>query len=176
MGAQPSNEVNISLAEVEPPGWLARCERFCRSLLDRLEIHGWELSILFCNDRFIRELNRKYRGKDQATDVLSFAQEGEGFPSWETRDYHLAGDIVISLEALERNAAEARVPPGEELKRLLIHGILHLKGMEHPGEDAPDHRGQPARPSAGTPFRADSGGMLELQETLIRIYAEEKVF
>ena len=81
---------------------------------------GVEVSVLLCDDAFIRELNAAHRGVDKATDVLSFAQE----------DPHLLGDIVISLETAERQARAAGWPPESEAALLATHGLLHLLGYE----------------------------------------------
>jgi len=88
-----------------------------------------ELSILFTDDKDIQRLNNSYRGKDAPTDVLSFSQlEGnDGFPSL------CLGDLVISLDTALSQSVEYRVTIGEELIRLLIHGLLHLFGYEHEG-------------------------------------------
>lgn len=122
-------------------------ESFALAALALLEHREWDLSVLFCDDAFIHRLNRDYRDRDEATDVLSFEQ-GARYKDAEGRERILAGDIVISLEALERNVAEFSVPRGEELRRLLLHGILHLSGMDHEDND-------PGRP------------MLVLQEKLL---------
>ncbi|WP_242394877.1 rRNA maturation RNase YbeY [Anaeromyxobacter oryzisoli] len=88
-----------------------------------------ELSILLVTDRRIRSLNREWRGKDRATDVLSFPMsEPAGSGS-------LLGDVVISLDtATRRSRAEGR-PVGAELDRYLAHGILHLLGYDHEREE-----------------------------------------
>jgi probable rRNA maturation factor len=98
-----------------------------------------ELSILLTDDPEIRALNRDYRGIDSATDVLSFPMEEEipDDPDWDG----LLGDVVISVETAQRQAAEqahrqrlsAEGPWGlpEELLFLLIHGVLHLMGHDH---------------------------------------------
>jgi probable rRNA maturation factor len=84
-----------------------------------------ELSVLLVTDRRIRSLNRRWRGKDRATDVLSFPLSepaGNG---------PLLGDVVISLDTAARRArAEAR-PVSRELDRYLAHGLLHLLGYDH---------------------------------------------
>jgi len=73
---------------------------------------------------------------DSATDVLSFSQRlAEGQLNARSM-YQPAGDIVISLDTMARNAGERRISEEEELKRLLIHGILHLEGMDHPDEQS----------------------------------------
>jgi probable rRNA maturation factor len=86
-----------------------------------------ELSILFCDDPFITELNRTYRRKNCPTDVLSFAQASQG-ASVQTR---VLGDIVISLETVERQCAGERAAMRAEVKLLFCHGLLHLLGYTH---------------------------------------------
>ena len=100
-------------------------------VLDVLGKDKWEISLLFTGDAFIQKLNKEYRGKDEPTDVLSFAQldNKEAFPSKGGRFY--AGDIVISMETLAKNASYFGTSMNEELKRLLVHGILHLSGLDH---------------------------------------------
>jgi len=85
-----------------------------------------ELSILLVDDANIRNLNRQHRKIDSATDVLSFPQnEGDEFIS------HMLGDVVISVETAERQAAEHHFSLEQELVLLLIHGLLHLLGYDH---------------------------------------------
>jgi probable rRNA maturation factor len=79
----------------------------------------------------MRSLNRQHRGVDRTTDVLSFPQF-DGFPSPPGSGSELMlGDIVINLHKAERQAREYGVPFYDELKRLLIHGLLHLLGYDH---------------------------------------------
>lgn len=133
------NLVEVSTEDISGEGWTEGLERFADKVLKALEIDNWEVSILLCTDRYIQNLNRTYRGRDEATDVLSFALFADGeqndFSALETYGTITAGDIVISMETLERQAAEFEVGREEELKRLLIHGILHLKGMDHETND-----------------------------------------
>ena len=109
---------------------------FLHKVLDKLGKDKWEVSVLFTGDAFIQQLNREYRGKDEPTDVLSFAQvdSKEAFPDKGGRFY--AGDIVISMETLAKNAEYFGISVNEELKRLLVHGLLHLSGMDHENNDA----------------------------------------
>lgn len=142
------NAVEVSVEGIGTPPWLDRARDFALALLSRTGKEGWDLSILICDDAFIRGLNRQYRDRDEATDVLSFEQ-GESYRDPEGAERFLAGDIVISLDALARNAEEFGIPKDEELRRLIAHGVLHLSGMDH--ED-----NEPSRP------------MLQLQERLLR--------
>jgi probable rRNA maturation factor len=86
------------------------------------------LSLSLVSDAAIRALNREYRGRDAATDVLSFPlDETSNRKVPET----LLGDIVISVETAHRQAAEYDASVQREIYRLLIHGLLHLKGHDH---------------------------------------------
>jgi probable rRNA maturation factor len=129
------NAVHVACRGVARPPWLRAAGRYCRSVLRELGTRDWELSVMIADDEVVRELNRSYRGIDKSTDVLSFSQtEGEVVPAAEGGGSFAAGDIVISLPTTERQATAAGVPLEQELRRLLIHGILHLKGMDHHGE------------------------------------------
>jgi len=130
------NEIEIASAGIEEPRWLKRCRRFAAKVLKARGINRWELSLLITDDPTIRELNRRYRGVDSPTDVLSFSQGlAEGRLNARST-YRPAGDIVISVDTMARNAGERRISEEEELKRLLVHGILHLEGMDHPDEQS----------------------------------------
>ncbi|MBI2433062.1 MAG: rRNA maturation RNase YbeY [Candidatus Hydrogenedentes bacterium] len=102
---------------------LALAGRICAGERVRQEV---ELSVLFCDDDFIRQLNKTYRKKDKATDVLSFAQEQEDMPG-----VRILGDVVISLETVERNCGGNAVQMREEVRLLFCHGMLHLLGHDH---------------------------------------------
>ena len=126
-----SNSISVSFSD-EPPGSIdpVRVENFISEVLNELNLKNWDISLLFCDDAFIQNLNKQYRDIDLPTDVLSFEQGDEYFDdAGETR--FMAGDIVISLDSLHFNAEEFNVEINEELKRLIVHGILHLNGMDH---------------------------------------------
>jgi probable rRNA maturation factor len=130
------NRVDFSVSGVPPPPWKTRARKFILKALKLLDQDGWDLSVLFCGSGYIKSLNAMYRNKNEATDVLSFAL-GETAETEKGLRY-LPGDIVISLETLDENALYFGVSGDEELRRLLVHGILHLNGMNHatnkPGE------------------------------------------
>ena len=92
-----------------------------------VETEGKFLTLAFVSDRKMRELNNQFRGKNLTTDVLSFPFEAEEF---ETDEDNL-GDIVISLEQAEKQAAENNLVFEAEIKQLILHGILHLCGYDH---------------------------------------------
>lgn len=99
-----------------------------RRLLGAIGEERTGLSLSLVDDAAIRSLNREYRGRDAATDVLSFALEDEIESAERER---LLGDVVISIETARRQAAAYDAPLQRELYRLLIHGLLHLKGHDH---------------------------------------------
>ncbi len=100
-----------------------------RAFLAALDRKGSELSILLTGDARIRRLNRQWRKKDRATDVLSFPLSDPPGVS------PLLGDVVISVDtAARRGGGDARAV-GSELDRYLAHGILHLLGFDHVRRD-----------------------------------------
>ena len=112
----------------------ARVESWLGRILSYLGEDG-DFSLHFVTDGEIQALNRDYRGKDEPTDILTFAiNDGEAFPQAEGEEKEL-GDVFISIDSMERNADALSVPRQEELRRLLVHGILHLRGMDHATND-----------------------------------------
>jgi probable rRNA maturation factor len=93
--------------------------------LEVLGLSKVELSIVLVSDAQIRRLNKLYRNKDKTTDVLSFPI-GE-----KVEDWLILGDIVISVDAAKRQAQELGHSLKEELRRLLVHGLVHLLGYDH---------------------------------------------
>ncbi len=87
-----------------------------------------ELSVVLAHDRLVRGLNREYRGRDCATNVLSFAgldgPEEPGAP-------RLLGDVVLARETVVREALEQGKTPSDHLSHLVVHGVLHLLGHDH---------------------------------------------
>jgi probable rRNA maturation factor len=95
------------------------------------------LSVLLVGDRAMRSLNRRYRGKDRTTDVLSFSlREGQDA----VMPHCLLGDIVISVPAAVRQSREAGIALRSEIDRLLAHGLLHLLGYDHERGAAEERR------------------------------------
>jgi len=97
-------------------------ERFVRQAQKAVGLRG-SVSILLADDEELEHLNTAFRGKNKPTDVLSF-------PADELAKDH-AGDIAISLETAARQAKEFGHSLQSEVKILLLHGLLHLKGMDH---------------------------------------------
>ncbi len=98
-------------------------------ILKELNLDNVEISITLTDDKTIKELNKKWRGKNKATDVLSFPLDELDTPPGYR--YRLLGDVVISIPYALKQAKEIGFSPKEEVLRLLIHGILHLLGYDH---------------------------------------------
>ncbi|MBI9100874.1 MAG: rRNA maturation RNase YbeY [Spirochaetales bacterium] len=129
------NNIEISCYDVKEQIWFERAEIYCRKVLEYLEKEKWEISLVFTNNAYIRGLNRDFREKDTPTDVLSFCQSDGDIPVPVNSESFYAGDIIISLEYLDRNCTEFQVSRDEELRRLILHGILHLAGFDHATND-----------------------------------------
>jgi len=91
------------------------------------EAAGKTFSLAFISDRRMKKLNKFFRGKDTTTDVLSFPHEPDEFDVDKTN----LGDIVISAEQAQRQAKENGLTLDNEIKQLILHGILHLCGYDH---------------------------------------------
>ncbi|MCL2067217.1 MAG: rRNA maturation RNase YbeY [Treponema sp.] len=123
------NTVTVNAMDITLPDWSDSLRAFVTKTLDSINKNNWDLSVLLCSDRAIKELNTQYRNKAETTDVLSFRQDTEFSDEGGLR--YLPGDIVISLDTLRENSKIYKISEDEELRRLLIHGILHLDGMDH---------------------------------------------
>jgi len=97
--------------------------RFLREAQQAVGLTG-AVDVLLADDRMLRRLNRDFRGKDKATDVLSF-------PAAEDLAGEFAGDLAISLDTAGRQAREHGHSLRDEVRVLLLHGLLHLSGMDH---------------------------------------------
>jgi len=94
-----------------------------------------ELSLVLCDDEYIRGLNREWRNVDAATDVLAFEMDDDVVLEYE-QPVVVLGDVVISLDTAQRQAEERGHSLLDECRILLIHGVLHLLGYDHEdGED-----------------------------------------
>lgn len=109
-------------------------------VLKAVGLEDVEFSVSFVDEDNMHGMNKEYRGIDDSTDILSFAAEDEDpegipFVNGDTSE-RVLGDILICPEVMERNAKTFEVPVQEELRRLLIHGVLHLSGENHATNDA----------------------------------------
>jgi len=128
-----ANRFLIDFDGIDQPQWIGRVEPYMQKLSKELSFDGQEVSVLFCDDSIIQELNKNYRNIDSATDVLSF-ENGEAFKDEDGVEWLLAGDIAISVDTLKKNAEYFGCDIDSELKRLLLHGYLHLNGYDHGDE------------------------------------------
>jgi probable rRNA maturation factor len=112
----------------------ALCEAVC-AVLEACGQADQEVNVVLVSDRTMRTMNRDYRGRNEPTDVISFAmKEGEfGDPSGT-----ILGDLVVSLETIRRQCTEPfddsrpeTGTPQRELALMVIHGLLHLMGHDH---------------------------------------------
>ncbi|MDZ5470946.1 rRNA maturation RNase YbeY (plasmid) [Bacillus sp. 31A1R] len=99
---------------------------------------GSEVSVTFVSNEKIQEINREYRGKDQPTDVISFALEEMGEGEIEVSGGHMPrilGDIIISVTRTKEQAEDYGHSFLRELGFLSVHGFLHLLGYDHENEE-----------------------------------------
>lgn len=91
-----------------------------------------ELTLRFVGEAEGRELNRDYRGKDYATNVLTFAYaDGEDV----AEDDPVQADIVLCVDVLLREAAERAIPIEQHAAHLVVHGVLHAQGYDHEDDE-----------------------------------------
>jgi probable rRNA maturation factor len=95
-----------------------------------------EVSVTLTDNVYIHELNKKYRGIDRPTDVLSFAlNEGDEPEVFDGPEVNMLGDIIISVERAEEQASEYGHSVEREIAFLTVHGMLHLLGYDHMEEE-----------------------------------------
>ena len=155
------NRVYVAMQDgVDEPEWFENVEPFVQKAMGELKFDGEEISMLLCNDAYMQELNKTYRNIDSTTDVLSFENDEEYED--EEGKWKCVGDIVISLDTLPVNADYFEEDRNAELKRLIVHGLLHLNGMDH-GEEHIEKGCQPVCE------------MLQLQEKVLEKLKDEKI-
>jgi len=119
---------------VEAPPWNAlrgvkpALRRAISAAAAPMRLKESELAIVLTDDSAIRALNRRWRGRDKATNVLSFPAHGLVPPGSGPRPL---GDIVIAYETMTREAQEQGLPLTHHLTHLAVHGFLHLLGYDH---------------------------------------------
>ena len=100
-----------------------------------LDLKNASITLIVTDDAYMRKINREYRGLDEPTDVISFSNRDNPFPDIDA-DSEEIGDLYISMEKADRQAREYRVSLDEEMKRLIVHGMLHLVGYDHERSDS----------------------------------------
>jgi len=115
----------------ESPKFLGTDKRTVRKIIENLlaslKLPDRDLSILFVDNKKIRQLNKQYFHKDYPTNVISFSYM-DGLTS------EVIGDIVISIERTREEAESLSVPFYERLFTLIIHGLVHILGYDHTGD------------------------------------------
>jgi probable rRNA maturation factor len=101
-----------------------------QKVLDLLQKSQDSISIILCSNEQIKNINREYRNKNYPTDIITFAYDEQPFPG-ETDHGTESADIFISLEKAEDQALQYGCTLVEELKRLIVHGVLHTYGFDH---------------------------------------------
>ena len=146
--------------------------RFLRAARAAVGLQG-EVHVLLADDATLRRLNRTFLGKDKATDVLSFPAAVTTVFFGDPQAPELAGDLAISLEMAARQAVRFGHPLRDEVRVLLLHGLLHLAGFDHErdaGEMAArelelrQQLGLPASLIARSSGPAASGGKRKVQD------------
>lgn len=118
-----------------PETWQEKIDKVVELCLIQEEVdRRAEVDLLFVDNAAIREMNRTYRDKDSATDVLSFPMYEADEPIDDEEEI-LFGDIVISLERAKEQCAEYGHSLEREVMYLLVHGLLHLAGYDHMEEE-----------------------------------------
>ena len=120
-----SHVVDVDAVGVRVPIARRRVEEIARAVLRAEKVRRARLSIAFVDDARIARLNRRHLGHRGPTDVISFALADNATEG-------LVGDIYIAPDVARRNAAEQGIPPRDELTRLVVHGVLHVVGYDHP--------------------------------------------
>ncbi len=122
----PGCEIAILNPNRYPEAAVRRVRPWLETVLAEVAPKATSFGVRFSGDRELRRANREYRGKDYATDVLSFpSDEGDG---------HL-GDVLISVPRARHQAEEAGHDADREVEILLLHGILHCLGHDHETDD-----------------------------------------
>lgn len=111
------------------PGAAAAARRAARAALAACAPQAGEIAIVLSDDRTVRRLNRDYRRKDKPTNVLSFPL-GDG-PLAGGAAAQLLGDVILARETVFAEAASQDKTPRDHLCHLVVHGVLHLLGLDH---------------------------------------------
>jgi probable rRNA maturation factor len=139
--------VGVSLDGVRIPMSRDRVAEITRSVLRSERVRDAMLSITFVTNRSIRAMNRQHLKRDGLTDVIAFGFRQGG------RETGIVGDVYIAPEVARASARANRVSVRQELTRLIVHGILHVLGHDHPETD-----------------RRERSAMWKRQERLVRSF------
>lgn len=129
---EPDPEPALELSLLNPNGYpearAVDLEPWLRRLVTEVAPSSSSFALRFMGDRAMRGINRRYRGADRPTDVLSFP--GDDGPE----GTHL-GDVAISIPTARRQAAQRGEPVAREVRTLILHGLLHCMGYDHESDE-----------------------------------------
>lgn len=114
----PNGGIQVTVAV---PGWRRAVKNPERVVARVLRVFASEAEVVLADDRVVRRLNARHRGRDKPTNVLTFCPAGPGLP----------GSIVLALGTVRREAAAAGRRPASHMAHLVAHGCLHLAGHDH---------------------------------------------
>lgn len=130
----PDPEIAV-LFDQESPTWEPAIGPYVAHALEAIDAdRPWAVTLRFVDESTMREMNRGFRGIDEATDILSFADD-EGAPIPGSVAVGTAGDLALCLAVIQRNARDFGVSYEQEVRRVVLHGLLHLTGQDHHGTD-----------------------------------------
>lgn len=100
-----------------------KTSRWLRRIIETEKAEMGQISIVFCSDDYLLGINRKYLQHDYFTDIITF-----DYTEQENNRRIVSGDLMISVDTVRENASRLGIAFGEELNRIMVHGILHLLG------------------------------------------------
>ena len=118
--------VSVAIEGTRVPISRARVAAVARAVLKAEKVRDAMLSITFVSDRAMRALNKRHLRRDRVTDVIAF-----GFRRM-AKSEPLIGDVYIAPGVARASAIANGIPPREEIVRLIVHGVLHVLGYDHP--------------------------------------------
>lgn len=114
-----NEDVSTSFNKTIVSNWLNNC-------IQDLDYKTGEISIIFCSDDYLLDINKKYLNHDYFTDIITFNYNEKNT---------IIGDLFISIDRVRENAKELKVDFNNELFRVIIHGVLHLCGYNDKTQD-----------------------------------------
>lgn len=118
-----------------PQEYIDNVVRAAKKVGELYGVENGEVSVTLTNNDYIHQLNKKYRGIDRPTDVLSFALNESDEPAIADAAINILGDLVISVERAEEQAKDFGHSVRREMAFLTVHGMLHLLGYDHMEEE-----------------------------------------
>lgn len=114
-----NEDVSTSFNKTNVSNWLNNC-------IQDLDYKTGEISIIFCSDDYLLDINKKYLNHDYFTDIITFNYNEKNT---------IIGDLFISIDRVRENAKDLKVDFNNELFRVIIHGVLHLCGYNDKTQD-----------------------------------------